>query len=314
MAHYLVTGGAGFIGSHLIDSLIESHHTVTTIDNLSSGNLRNLNPKANLIEGDIRDSDLLKKILPLTDGCFHLAAVVSVVRSHEEWLQSHSINLSATINLLESIKQTNREIPLVYASSAAVYGDPMQLPISEEHPCKPLSAYAADKLGCEHHSMIAWQVYGIPTLGLRLFNVYGPRQDPKSPYSGVISKFMSYALTNDDIQIFGDGQQTRDFIFVHDVVEYFRQAMMLEKKCGQLLNVCTGKFTTITQLANHIKETTSSSSSVTYLERHVGDILHSCGDDYLARKTLDYSAQYTLEEGLNFLFDDYKQAFPESRE
>ena len=218
MSTFLVTGGAGFIGSHLCDALIARGDTVRVLDDLSTGHRSNLPAPATLIEGDVANPAIVALAMAGVDGCFHLAAIASVEKGITEWLGTHNANVTGTITVLDAIRRQGTKIPVVYASSAAVYGDAATVPIAETEPRMPLSAYGADKYACELHARVASHVHGIPTVGFRFFNVYGPRQDPKSPYSGVISIFCERIAAGVPIDIFGDGQQTRDFIYVLDVV------------------------------------------------------------------------------------------------
>ena len=184
MSLYLVTGGAGFIGSHLCDALIARGDSVRVLDDLSTGRRANLPEGAELIVGDIADPETAWRATEGVDGCFHLAAIASVERATKDWLGTHRANLTGAITIFDAIRRHGTKVPVVYASSAAVYGDCRTIPIRETAARRPLSAYGADKYGCELHAITASHVHGIPTVGLRFFNVYGPRQDPKSPYSG----------------------------------------------------------------------------------------------------------------------------------
>src|SRR5580658_7797789 len=218
MALYLVTGGAGFIGSHLCDALLARGDKVRVLDDLSTGRRANLPSQAGLIVGDIADPETALAATDGIDGCFHLAAIASVERGINDWLGTNRVNLSGTISIFDAIRRHGTKAPVVYASSAAVYGDCRTIPIPETAECRPLSAYGADKRGCELHAVTATHVHGIPTTGLRFFNVYGPRQDPKSPYSGVISIFCERIRNEMPVDVLGDGAQTRDFVHVSDVV------------------------------------------------------------------------------------------------
>ena len=191
MQLFLVTGGCGFIGSHLCEALLRAGHQVRVLADLSSGFLRNLPDGVEFQQGDIADPVAIRRAVDGVSGCFHLAAIASVEKGVQDWLGTHNANLTGTINLFNAVRglPNARDVPVIYASSAAVYGDCPVLPITEDVPKTPLSAYGADKYGCELHGLVATHVFGIPTVGLRFFNVYGPRQDPKSPYSGVISIF-----------------------------------------------------------------------------------------------------------------------------
>lgn len=231
MARFLVTGGAGFIGCHLVKALITKGHSVRVLDDLSTGRAENLPRGVELIVSSITEPLAVRRAVEDIEGCFHLAAIASVERAHREWLRSHSVNLSGTIAVFEEIgrvqKVRERQVPVVYASSAAVYGDPVGFPISEGDEKRPINAYGADKLGCELHAAVATRVFNIRNIGLRFFNVYGPGQDPKSPYSGVISIFCERFLANSSIEIHGDGGQVRDFVYVEDAVSALLLAMDL---------------------------------------------------------------------------------------
>ena len=187
MSNYLVTGGCGFIGSHLVDDLVAAGHGVRILDDLSIGTLAHKPPGVEFIRGDVAEPTVVADALRDMDGCFHLAAVASVERSNMDWLGTHRTNLTGAVTVFNAARRT--ALPVVFASSAAVYGDNADFPLSEETRPRPLSAYGADKLGCELHGVVAGRIHRVPTCGLRFFNVYGPRQDPRSPYSGVISIF-----------------------------------------------------------------------------------------------------------------------------
>jgi len=300
MNTYLVTGGAGFIGSHLADSLIAAGHRVLVLDNLSTGKKENLTQEAELIVGDITDIKLVNEIISKVDGCFHLAAIASVEKSNEDWLGTHAANLTGTINIFNAARnaKNNAPIPVVYTSSAAIYGDNDQLPLAETAMPKPLSAYAADKLSCEFHGRVAQHVHAIPNIGLRLFNVYGPRQDPASPYSGVISIFFDRIRDNQAITIFGDGNQSRDFIYVLDVVNAFRSAMEFQQMRSQVFNVCTGEGTTVNMLADTISKVLGNNCEKQMMRARIGDVYNSLGDPRTLIETLGCNAKYSLEEGL----------------
>jgi UDP-glucose 4-epimerase len=251
---WLVTGGAGFIGSHLCDALLAQGDMVRVLDDLSTGNRDNLASGVELVVGDIADASLMGDALKGVAGCFHLAAIASVERGVTDWLDTHRANLTGAITLFDAARRLPAPVPIVYASSAAVYGDATVLPISESAQCRPLSAYGADKYGCELHAGVASHVHGIPTVGLRLFNVYGPRQDPRSPYSGVISIFCDRIRAGTPIDMFGDGEQTRDFVYVADVVTALLAAMRLRPADAPVFNVCTEVATSVHGLAQTIAE------------------------------------------------------------
>jgi UDP-glucose 4-epimerase len=299
---YLVTGGCGFIGSHLVDALIEMGHQVIVIDDLSTGLRDNLNPAASLIVGDVTSYALIEETMRHVDGCFHLAAVASVEKATQEWVRCHTINQTATINIFQAASRQGRKIPVVYTSSAAVYGDCPELPISEAAPVNPLSAYGVDKLGCDQHGYVAWAIHRVPNVGVRPFNIYGPRQDPASPYSGVISIFADRMLRGDNVIIFGDGEQQRDFVYVTDAVKVFYTAMAhLEQrtlKGHEIFNICTGKATSINDLATNLASLTGYTEPLSHaLPRH-GDIRLSVGNPAKLLDLLGLKLSTGLRHGL----------------
>ena len=299
MARFLVTGGCGFIGSHLCEALLAQGYAVHVLDNLSTGSLANLAPGATLRIGSIEDPQEVARAMEGVDGCFHLAAVASVARCTGEWLASHHTNLSGTIAVLDAARKGARDVPIpvVYASSAAVYGAATSSPLEEDAATRPISAYGADKLGCELHARAAGRVHGLPTLGLRFFNVFGPRQDPGSPYSGVISIFCDRLTSGRPITIQGDGGQTRDFIFVEDVVAALIRGMALARPTAPVLNVCTGHATSVLQLARLVAEACEEQLQIGYAPARPGDIRHSVGSPRLAREA-GLRAPGPLGEGL----------------
>lgn len=300
MAIYLVTGGCGFIGSHLCDALLARGNTVRILDDLSSGCLENAPPRAELRRGDVADPHAVEAAMTGVAGCFHLAAIASVERSMRDWVGTHRTNLGGAITVFDAARQLGKggPIPVVYASSAAVYGDCADLPIRESAPTRPRSPYGADKLGCELHGRIAAEAFGVPTIGLRLFNVYGPRQDPNSPYSGVISIFCDRLGAGWPIDIFGDGSQSRDFIFVADVVAAFLAAMERPFLSPAVYNVCSGNATSVLQLARIIGELSGGSPEIRFRPARPGDILNSRGDRSLGRDQLGLHEPAELRSGL----------------
>jgi UDP-glucose 4-epimerase len=298
MTAWLVTGGAGFIGAHLCEGLLARGDTVRVLDDLSTGRRENLPPGVELIEGDIADLPVMCRAVEGVAGCFHLAAIASVERGVIDWLGAHRANLTGTITLFDAIRRLPARIPVVYASSAAVYGDTATLPIVEEAACRPLSAYGADKHGCELHARVAGHVHGIPTVGLRFFNVYGPRQDPRSPYSGVISIFCECIRRGAPIDIFGDGMQTRDFVFVADVVVAMLAAMRMQPSGAPVFNVCTGVPISVLDLARAIAELAGTGLDATHKPPRAGEIRDSIGSPALSRATLSLPEPVTLRSGL----------------
>lgn len=299
MASWLVTGGCGFIGSHLVEALLAHGDRVRVLDNLSTGKRMHIPAEAEFVRGDVADENVVSAALDGMDGCFHLAAIASVQRSVEDWLGTHRTNLTGTITIFDAAHRLARApIPVVYASSAAVYGDNSRVPLSETAATQPLSAYGADKLACESNGRVAWLVHRVPNIGLRLFNVYGPRQDPRSPYSGVIAIFADSVAARRDIRIFGDGSQTRDFIYVADVVSHFMAAMMRLTEGAHVFNVCTGQDTSIADLATIISELAGVPPQLRYEQARIGDIRVSTGDPSAAVKAFGIRARTTLVDGL----------------
>ena len=298
MKTYLVTGGCGFIGSHLTDALLRRGHAVRVLDDLSTGHAANLADSVQLLRGDAADPAALRAALDGVDGCFHLAAIASVERGVTDWLATHRTNLGATVAIFDEIRRAGTRIPVVYASSAAVYGNCTALPIGEATPARPLSSYGADKLGCELHAAVATGVHGIPTVGLRFFNVYGPRQDPASPYSGVISIFCDRLLRRQQVEIYGDGRQTRDFIYVADAVAAMVRAMEVSPPGAPVFNVCTGRPTAVRDLVGVIADLSGAPAEIAHRPARCGDIRDSVGSPDLALKALGLPETVGLREGL----------------
>lgn len=299
--HYLITGGCGFIGSHLAHRLIAQGHSVTVIDDLSTGKRENLPPHIPIAIADITTPHAYDALLPTIDGCFHLAAIVSVQRSQDEWLRTHQVNLGGTVALFDAMARLNIKRPVVFASSAAVYGNLAELPQTESAACTPLSPYGTDKLACEFYARIASNMYGIPTAAMRFFNVYGPKQDASSPYSGVISLFRQRMKTHQPITIYGDGEQSRDFIYVGDVAAALDAAMQaLQNKALHhgIFNVCTGHSTTINDLYNLMANILQTRSARSHGPARTGEVRNSTGDTASSLKTLNFKAQTPLREGL----------------
>lgn len=318
MATFLVTGGCGFIGSHLVDLLVRQGHRVRVLDDLSSGRTHNLAPEAELMIGDVADAGIVALAMKGVTGCFHLAANASVQASSDDWLGSHRTNLTGTISIFDAAR--GRSVPVVYASSAAVYGDGGDQRLSEMAPTRPLSAYGADKLGCELHARIAASLHGVPNAGLRFFNVYGPRQDPASSYAGVISIFAARVLNGQPMSVHGDGEQTRDFIFVADVAAHLTTAMdrLLERQrdgkpaASAVFNVCTGQPTRIRDLAAMVARLGGQPLRLQTVPSRAGDIRRSLGDPSAAIRHLRVAATTSLEDGLRLTLNRLQPPAPES--
>lgn len=302
MARFLVTGGAGFIGSHLVDSLIGEGHSVRVLDDLSTGCLENVSPRADVMVGDVTNKEVIRGAVDDIDGCFHLAAIASVERCREEWWRSHAVNLGGTIAVFDAVRRAQarrrRPVRVVYASSAAVYGNHSGMPVTENAPTHPTNAYGVDKLGCEMHAEIGRQIHNLDPVGLRFFNVYGPRQDPNSPYSGVISVFCRRILEGLPVEIYGDGTQLRDFVYVTDVATAMLRAMDARGLRSRVFNVCSGAGTTIRDLGELISDIQGAAFRVTYGVERPGDIRRSVGDPEHAGQILDFIAKVPLRRGL----------------
>lgn len=296
MAKVLVTGGCGFIGSHLCEALIGLGHQVRILDDLSTGKLANQVRGSEFLRGSVIDPTDVARAMQSVDACFHLAAVASVQRGTEAWAETHRVNLSGTINVFDAAR--DRAVPVVYASSAAVYGAPDRSPLTEESRLQPLSAYGADKLGCEQHARVAGVVHGVPTFGLRFFNVFGPRQDPHSPYSGVISIFCERLAQGRPVQLHGDGGQTRDFVHVTDVVRALLAAWTRASVEAPVVNVCTGRPTSVRDLADTIAGLLGRQAAIQPSPARAGDIRESLGSTTRLQAELGVRSVVTLTEGL----------------
>lgn len=302
---YVVTGGCGFIGSHLCDRLVGEGHRVTVLDDLSTGRREYLPPRVTVNVASVADTGIFPPMLAEADGVFHLAAVASVERSRREWGYTHAVNQGGFVRLMEAVAALPKKIPIVYASSAAVYGDAVP-PLAESMPAAPITAYGVDKLGCELHAYVGARVHGIPSLGLRFFNVYGHRQDPSSPYSGVVSLFMRQIPSGRSVTIFGDGEQTRDFIHVSDVVRTLLAAMRALEEgrvFHDVCNVCTGKEVSLLKLIAVIEEIGGKNAERLFAPVRAGDIRYSRGDAKKLAALLGTEAEMPLRDGLRMMLE-----------
>lgn len=297
MSSYLVTGGAGFIGSHLVDYLIKTGHKVTVLDSLLTGKLENINKSANFIHGSITDVSILESAFEGVDFCYHLAAIPSVQDSINNWSKCHETNLGGSINVFEIASR--KDISVVYASSAAVYGSPIDTPIKEDSVINPLAPYGFDKYSNEVHAKLFGNLRGLKSTGLRFFNVYGPRQDPSSPYSGVIPIFAEKISKGSRIKVFGDGNQTRDFVHVGDVVQALIKANNKRSlETSDVYNVCTGIGVSVNSLIEILFEILGKKVDVDYLPARSGDVYSSIGDASKAMNLIGFGAVTNLKEGL----------------
>jgi UDP-glucose 4-epimerase len=305
----LVTGGAGFIGSHLVEALVSAGCKVRVYDNLSSGNtanLKHLEGQFSFFQADIRDREKLESALEGCEVVFHLAAIVSVPQTVENPIDSADVNEMGTLFVLDASRQTEVK-RVVFSSSCAVYGDDPRLPKRENMAPKPMSPYAAQKLAAEYYAKVFYDLYGIETAVLRYFNVYGPRQDPSSPYSGVISIFMTKALLNEPAVIYGDGNQSRDFIYVQDVVKANLLAATAKNVSGQVMNIGSGQSVRINELWQAICTLSGRSSDPRYASKRPGDIVASLADMERARKLLGFECEASFEKGIESTFEWYRE-------
>lgn len=309
----LVTGGAGFIGSHIIQHLLDCGHEVVCLDNfdpmydiaIKKANIAPffLNQDFELVEGDIRDKEVLKKLVIGIDIIFHEAAQVSVIESMRDPAKTIEVNTIGTLNILSAALSGNVKKTII-SSSAAVYGDSPVLPKKENMAPAPKSPYAISKIDCEYAAKIFYEEYGLKTTSLRYFNVYGPRQDPNSPYAAVIPLFIRKSLSNENITIYGDGSQTRDFIFVKDVVH--ANELVMTKGDGGVFNVANGKAISVNEIAQLIIEQTNSNSKIIYKKPRAGDIKHSVAD-ITELKKIGFKPKFELKDGLKNTIEWFKE-------
>ena len=301
----LVTGGAGFIGSHLCHRLLELGHEVVVLDNFFSGSRANLSAIADhvrVVEGDVRDLPTVEASAAGCEVVFHEAAIVSVPFSVERPQESHDVNIQGTLNVLQAARRAGTK-RLVFASSAAIYGEEPTLPKSEAMRPEPMSPYGVEKITGEHYLATWSRLFGLETVALRYFNVFGPRQDPKSAYSGVISIFVDRILGGRPITFFGDGSQCRDFVYVANVVDANILASTREGVSGRAFNVACGKRTTLLELATLIERAAGVAVARSFADARAGDIKDSVANITRATRDLGYAPAVGVEEGLKRLVD-----------
>jgi UDP-glucose 4-epimerase len=294
---YIVTGGAGFIGSHIVEAIAGSHDVVV-IDNFSSGkleNLRRFSDSINCIQGTINNITLLKDACKGADGIFHLAAIASVAQSVADPVATHETNLTGTLKVLLAAQDSGVK-KVVFSSSSAVYGDGPTLPKREDLPPLPLSPYAVSKLAGEYYCKVFTELFGVKTASLRYFNVFGPRQDPQSEYAAVIPKFITRLLNNQPPVIFGDGKQTRDFVYVKDVVR--ANLLAMQSSATGTFNIGSGERIDLTTLAGTLSDIMNVNLPPLYKKARSGDIRDSVSDITAANKTFGYLPSYSLDKGL----------------
>ncbi|MDO9523836.1 MAG: SDR family oxidoreductase [Methanocorpusculum sp.] len=294
---YLITGGAGFIASHIAEDLIARNHDVVLIDDMSAGSAKNIQPDAEFIKGSVTDRALLDKICKTHtfEGIFHLAAVASVQKSIEDPTLVHEVNATGTMNILNAAKEhTIRKV--VLSTSAAAYGDNPVFPKREDMLPEPLSPYAVSKIAGEMYCRNFADLFGVETVALRYFNVFGPRQDPNAEYAAVIPKFTEKIVHGEKPIIFGDGNQTRDFVFVKDVVQANMLAM--NSHTSGLFNIGTGIQTSLNDLAGMIMRAAGVTCEIIYQDPRPGDIRYSVADISKAKQELGYAPKYSIEDGI----------------
>ncbi|PKM88839.1 MAG: LPS biosynthesis protein WbpP [Firmicutes bacterium HGW-Firmicutes-12] len=302
---FLVTGGAGFIGSNCVEYLLDQGHQVRVMDNLSTGKMENLKEfiaKIEFMQASVEDTVAVKEAVQDIDYIIHLAAIPSVQYSVEEPLKANESMITATLTLFKAAVDIGSVKRIVQAASAAAYGDGPELPKRETMLPEPLSPYAAAKLGQEYYGSTFSKVYGLEVTSLRFFNVYGPKQDPRSPYSGVISIFISRMLAKGKPTVFGDGSNTRDFVYVGDVVAGIYQACLAEwTGQSEVINIGTGQQTSLNTLLATINDLLEGNIAAIYTKPRTGDILHSYADISKAQRLLAFQPKLGIREGLEKL-------------
>jgi len=304
VSFYLVTGGAGFIGSHLTEELVRRGHRVRVVDNLATGKRRNLDHVAGVefLEGDLADPAVAEQAVEGIEYVLHQAAIPSVPRSVKDPVTSHRANVDASLNVLVASRKAHVK-RLVYAGSSSVFGDTPTLPKREDMPPNPLSPYALQKLVAEHYCQMFTRLYGFETVTIRYFNVFGPRQDPGSPYSGVISLFATALIEGRQPVIYGDGEQTRDFTYVSNVVEGVLLACEAPKAAGEVINVATGGRTSLNTLLRTMNRLVGTNLDAVHQPPRAGDVRDSQADIMKAKTLLGYEPKVGLEEGLRKTLD-----------
>jgi UDP-glucose 4-epimerase len=308
MPRYLVTGGAGFIGSHIAEALLARNESVRILDDLSTGyqqNLAHLEGEIEFLQGDIRDNALVERAVEGVEVVFHQAALASVHRSLSEPQETHAVCATGTLILLEQARQAGVR-RVVYAASSSAYGDQLKACQTEKDLAFPVSPYAASKLAGEHYCRSFYKAYGLETVCLRYFNVFGPRQDPDSPYSAVIPLFIGAMLNGKQPVVFGDGEQSRDFVFVKDIVHGNLLAAEAEGVAGRVINLATSKQVSLLELIAHLNEMLGLEVEPIHQPAREGDVRHSLADISLAKDVLGYEPTFSLAEGLQQSIDYYR--------
>jgi nucleoside-diphosphate-sugar epimerase len=309
MAHYLVTGGAGFIGSHLAEELVRRGHRVRVADSLITGKRSNLAHVGNVefLQGDLADPDVATRAAQGVDYVLHQAAIPSVPRSVKDPITSNKANVDATLNILVAAREAGVR-RVVFAGSSSAYGDSPTLPKHEEMPTRPLSPYALQKVVGEQYLKMFTTLYGLETVSIRYFNVFGPRQDPSSPYSGVISVFATALLEGRSPTIYGDGEQTRDFTYVANVVDGVLRACDAPDASGEIINVATGGRISLNTLFEEMRRLIGADVKPVYAEFRQGDVRDSQADIAKAQRLLGYAPSVSFEDGLRLTVEWYRDS------
>lgn len=309
MSLCLVTGGAGFIGSHLVRGLLARGYQVRVLDDLSTGHRRNLaevEPEVELVVGDIRDAETVRRCVTGTEAVFHVAARASVPRSVEQPEQANDINVNGTLNLLVAARDAGTR-RFIYSASSSAYGDTPTLPKHEEMTPQPLSPYAVSKLAGEHYCSCFASCYELEAVSLRYFNVFGPRQDPQSEYAAVLPAFVTRMVRGESPIVFGDGEQSRDFCFVDNVVNANLLGLDAERLSGEVANIACGERTTLNEMIRLINKSLGTSIAAEYQPPRVGDVLHSLAALSEAKRVLGYEPKVMFAEGLARSIEWYRQ-------
>ena len=285
MARVLITGGAGFIGSHVVRRFIAAGSRTTVLDNFSSSSPTSIPEGVETIIGDVRSPDDVSRAIDGADICVHLAAVASVDICNTDYIESHRTNVTGFLTLVDCVRKHAPGCPIIYASSAAVYGDSTAMPATEATSPSPISPYGADKLSCELHAKAAAAVFGTASIGLRFFNVYGPGQDPRSPYSGVISRFL-HGIRVGAVEVYGDGKQTRDFVFVGDVAEAIYRLAQGRITGAEVMNVCSENEVSVSELLEEMTKILQRTPSIVMKSPKAGDIKKSLGSGAKIRSVI----------------------------
>lgn len=308
MANYLVSGGAGFIGSNLVRALLDAGHAVRVLDNFATGkreNLTEIQDRIDLIEADIRDPACCQEACADMEVVLHQAALGSVPRSVEDPATSNAVNVDGTVNMLWAAKQAGSR-RFVFASSSAVYGESAVLPKQEDMPPAPISPYGVSKLTGEHYCRVFYETYGLETFSLRYFNVFGPRQDPTSQYAAVIPLFVSALLRNKQPVVFGDGEQTRDFTYIDNVVQANILAADARNAQGQVINIACQEQISLNCILDILRQLLDTDTPAEYTDPRPGDIKHSLADITRARQLLGFKPRINFEQGLRLAINWYK--------